>query len=87
MSVIFICRKLSDFLNPSRQAQGICYVLDENNNVICHPDKALFSSGDEERKIMERISAMKLEKGHFGYEEADGRYLCAFKRSSFNNWT
>ena len=79
--------KLSDFLNPSRQAQGICYVLDENNNVICHPDKALFSSGDEERKIMERISAMKLEKGHFGYEEADGRYLCAFKRSSFNNWT
>lgn len=37
--------RLSEFINPSNQASGVCYILDEDRNIICHPDNAFFLGG------------------------------------------
>lgn len=79
--------KLSDFMNPTGQSSGICYILDENNNIICHPSKSLSAAGEEEKKIVDAIAEMKVKKGYFDYEYNGIRYLCAYQKSAVNNWT
>ena len=79
--------RLSEFINPSNQASGVCYILDEDRNIICHPDNAFFLGGEENQLILDNIFGSKQRTGYFDYEKDGVRYLCAFKRSSFNNWT
>ena len=79
--------KLSDFINPAEQSLGVCYILDENNNIICHPSKALSPAGEEEKKIVDAIAESGLKRGYFDYEYEGIRYLCAYRKSNANNWT
>ncbi|MCM1134609.1 MAG: helix-turn-helix domain-containing protein [Clostridium sp.] len=79
--------KLSEFMNPGGQTSGVCYILDEKNNVICHPDKAFSKAGEEERKVAEMIADSGQKKGYFDYEHEGVRYLCAYQKSNSNNWT
>lgn len=79
--------RLSDFINPGGSASGICYILDENNNVICHPDKSLSPAGEEEQKVAEKIAELGTARGYFDYEQDGIRYLCAFQKSEANGWT
>lgn len=78
--------RLSEFINPTNQASGTCYILDEDKNIICHPDNDRFLAGEENQVIIDNITGSKQKTGYFDYEEAGVRYLCAYKKSSFNNW-
>lgn len=79
--------RLSDFINPGDQSSGICYILDADNHVICHPYKALSPAGEEERKVADTIARLETNQGYFDYEQDGVRYLCAFRKSNVNNWT
>ncbi len=79
--------KLSDFMNPAGQTSGVCYILDESSNIICHPSKALSPAGEEEKQIADTIAGLGTKKGYFDYEYNGIRYLCAYRKSDANSWT
>lgn len=79
--------RLSDFINPGGQSAGVCYILDGENNVICHPEKTLSPAGTEERRVIDEITSLGTDRGYFDYEHEGVRYLCAFQKSGVNNWT
>lgn len=78
--------KLSEFINPGESSSGICYILDGDNHVICHPYKSPSSVGEEEQKVAEKIAEMGGSRGYFDYEHEGIRYLCAFQKSKINDW-
>lgn len=78
--------KLSEFINPGESSSGICYILDGDNHVICHPYKSPSSVGEEEQKVAEKIAEMGGTRGYFDYEHEGIRYLCAFQKSKINDW-
>lgn len=79
--------RLSEFINSGGLSSGICYILDGNNNVVCHPYKSFSPAGEEEQKIVEKIAEQGMAQGYFDYEQDGVRYLCAFRKSNVNDWT
>ena len=80
---------LSKLMNSNKMKNGSCYILDQSGNIICQPDKTVITLGKTniEQAYSENVAAASQTDNYFYYDLDGMRYLCAYHKSDFNNWT
>ncbi len=77
--------QLSRLLNePSGEEAEVTWILDENNQVLAHPESIMVPIDSENLKLLEQISETEQKSGYF--QQSDG-YLYSYVKSDFNGWT
>lgn len=66
---------------------GIGYILDSDNRIICHQDRGAFNQDATDDAVTERIRSSLAASGYFDMAIDGTEYLCAYYKSNFNNWT
>lgn len=79
---------IKEYLNPTEDNEDrICFLLDENNKILSHPDTAFIGRDMSFEPYVQVIMNSGKNKEYFFSEEDGNEYIYAYSKEVANKWT
>lgn len=79
--------KIMALLNPSQDDNGICFLVNKNQEIIIHPDSKVIGKNISEENYMQNILQEENKLGYFFTTENNIQYIYAYSKNHLDGWT